>query len=69
MFFEVKASSIALYILLINLLFVNIFFALYLFYSYDVHPLFKKLTLYVFLPIWIVLYLLSYSSARSYLAS
>ena len=66
-FFEKSLSKSILYIVLINLLFVNIFFAIYIFYNYDVNPLYKKLTLYVFFPIWLALYLLSYSSARQYL--
>lgn len=68
MFLEVKWHSVLLYLLFINLLFFNIFFMIYMYYHYDFHPLFKKLTLFIFLPLWIVLYLLSYRSARQYLA-
>ena len=66
-FYETKPYQIIIYIVLINLLFVNIFFAIYIFYNYDVNPRYKKLTLYLFVPIWIFLYLISYSSARQYL--
>jgi hypothetical protein len=68
MFFsQAKPLQIILFLILINALFVNIFFALYIFYNYEIHPFFKKLTLYLFVPIWILLYMLSYSSARQYL--
>lgn len=67
-FFEVRTRTFLVYLVLINLLFVNIFFLIYILYNYDIHPLYRKLTKYVFVPIWVVLYLLSYTSARKYLA-
>jgi hypothetical protein len=67
MFYELKATSILLYMLIINIIFVNIFFFVYLYYKEDTHPLYRKLALFLFLPIWIFIYVQGYGAARSYL--
>jgi hypothetical protein len=67
MFYELKVTSILLYILIINIIFLNIFFFVYLYYKEDTHPLYRKLALFVFLPLWIFVYIVGYGEARSYL--
>jgi len=66
-FYEVRTRSMITYLVLINLPFVNIFYIVYLLYSYNIHPLYRKLAKYLFIPVWIFLYWLSYTSARMYL--
>ncbi len=67
-FYETRPKQFVIYLVLINLFFVNIFFAIYIYYNYEVNSIFKKITLYIFIPIWAVLYMLAYTSARQYLA-
>jgi len=67
-FYETKPKQFIIYLVLINLLFVNIFFAIYIYYNYDVNSIYKKTTLYFFVPLWGFLYMILYTSARQYLA-
>lgn len=65
-FYEIKPLNFVAFILLINFPFINIIFIIYVLYSYNVNNLYRRLTKFFFLPIWAVLYLVAYSTARQY---
>ncbi len=68
-FYKTNIKNVIVYLILINIVFVNIVFGIYLFYNYNVNTIYKKLTLYLFIPIWVIIYMLLYSSARQHLVS
>lgn len=67
MFFsETKPQSFIIYILLINVPIINIGFIVHILYSYNFSPLFRKLTFFLFIPIWVIIYMFAYGKARAY---